>query len=433
MKKKNKIAGLFLNNWALKLFSLAAAFFLWLLVMTIENPEDQKVFYNIPVKLVNTEVLTDENMVYEILDKTDTVSRVSVMAKKSIRDELSTSDIVAEADFSNLTVANTVEIRFYSLRYNEQITSISGSNQILKLNIEKKKTKRLELQTEVSGEVAKGYIISDTTPDQNRIEISGPESVVTGIATARVTVDVTDAAGNISTYAEVKLYDASDKEIDKENLEINTSKVRVKVEILDTKTVPVKITASGTPAQGYLLNGTVTSTTENVTIAGSTESLTGIHEITIPEEALDVTDCTEDAVFSLNIKDYLPENVSLANRSASGRLTVIVGIEKEYESELQIKGDKIQFSSLPEGYTAEIVDLKDHYNLQVTGLKADIDSWKDSDIAGYISIKQLMDKHQMTELREGTYDAEVFVSVTGSITIVQPIKVQVKITAITEE
>ena len=181
---------MFLNNWALKLFSLAAAFFLWLLVMTIENPEDQKVFYNIPVKLVNTEVLTDENMVYEILDKTDTVSRVSVMAKKSIRDELSTSDIVAEADFSNLTVANTVEIRFYSLRYNEQITSISGSNQILKLNIEKKKTKRLELQTEVSGEVAKGYIISDTTPDQNRIEISGPESVVTGIATARVTVDV---------------------------------------------------------------------------------------------------------------------------------------------------------------------------------------------------------------------------------------------------
>ena len=222
MKKKNKIAGLFLNNWALKLFSLAAAFFLWLLVMTIENPEDQKVFYNIPVKLINTEVLTDENMVYEILDKTDTVSRVSVMAKKSIRDELSTSDIVAEADFSNLTVANTVEIRFYSLRYNEQITSISGSNQILKLNIEKKKTKRLELQTEVSGEVAKGYIISDTTPDQNRIEISGPESVVTNIATARVTVDVTDAAGNISTYAEVKLYDASDKEIDKENLEINT-------------------------------------------------------------------------------------------------------------------------------------------------------------------------------------------------------------------
>ena len=176
---------MFLNNWALKLFSLAAAFFLWLLVMTIENPEDQKVFYNIPVKLVNTEVLTDENMVYEILDKTDTVSRVTVMAKKSIRDELSTSDIVAEADFSNLTVANTVEIRFYSLRYNEQITSISSSNQILKLNIEKKKTKRLELQTEVSGEVAKGYIISDTTPDQNRIEISGPESVVTSIATAR--------------------------------------------------------------------------------------------------------------------------------------------------------------------------------------------------------------------------------------------------------
>ena len=135
MKSKNWLKKL-TNNWSLKLFSLMAAFLLWLVVMAIENPEDRKTFYNIPVKLVNTEVLTDENMVYEVVDKTDVVRSVTILAKKSIRDELSSSDIVAEADFANLTKANTVEIRFYSLRYNEEISDISGSTEILKLNIE---------------------------------------------------------------------------------------------------------------------------------------------------------------------------------------------------------------------------------------------------------------------------------------------------------
>ena len=116
-----------LSNWALKLFSLIAAVLLWLLVMNIEDPEDQRSYYNIPVRLTNTEVLTEEGMVYEVLDRTDTVRTVTIIAPKTVRDELSASDIVAEADFSKLTVTNTVEIEFYSLRYNDKIISI-GAN-----------------------------------------------------------------------------------------------------------------------------------------------------------------------------------------------------------------------------------------------------------------------------------------------------------------
>ena len=171
MKDKKKIGRKLLNNWALKLFSLVAAFLLWLVVMDIENPEDRKTFNNIPVRLVNTDLLTNENMVYEVLDKTDTVRSVTIIAKKSIRDELNASDIVAEADFSKLTVTNTVEIRFYSLRYNEEISSISGSNEILKLNIEEKRTKRLALTVDTTGEVVEGYMVNAVVPDQNRVEI----------------------------------------------------------------------------------------------------------------------------------------------------------------------------------------------------------------------------------------------------------------------
>ena len=64
MKTGKKIIKRLFNNWALKLFSLIAAVLLWLLVMNIEDPEDQRSYYNIPVRLTNTEVLTEEGMVY---------------------------------------------------------------------------------------------------------------------------------------------------------------------------------------------------------------------------------------------------------------------------------------------------------------------------------------------------------------------------------
>ena len=89
------------KNWGLKLASLLLAFILWFLVVQIEDPIGNKTFNNITVRLVNTELLENENKVYEVLDGTDTVD-VTVSAPNSIREQLRAADIVAEADISKL-------------------------------------------------------------------------------------------------------------------------------------------------------------------------------------------------------------------------------------------------------------------------------------------------------------------------------------------
>lgn len=63
MKKK------LLNNWGLKLASLLFAFILWLIVINMTDPIEPRAFRNIPVKLLHSEVLTDEGMVYEVLEE----------------------------------------------------------------------------------------------------------------------------------------------------------------------------------------------------------------------------------------------------------------------------------------------------------------------------------------------------------------------------
>ena len=62
MKKWKK---LLLDNWGLKLISLTIAFALWVLVISIDDPVDDKTFNNIKLRLVNTQLITDDNMVYE--------------------------------------------------------------------------------------------------------------------------------------------------------------------------------------------------------------------------------------------------------------------------------------------------------------------------------------------------------------------------------
>ena len=106
MKKK------LLSNWVLKLASLTIAFILWFIVITIDNPVDSKTFQNIKINFLNTESLEEKNMIYEVLDGTDTLRSVTFDAPKTIRDEINASDIIAEADFNDITVNNTIAIKF---------------------------------------------------------------------------------------------------------------------------------------------------------------------------------------------------------------------------------------------------------------------------------------------------------------------------------
>ena len=107
------IRSIFFSHWLLKIMSLLLAFTLWFVVISTNDPVDEKRFQNIKVNLLNTELLTENGQVYEVLDNTDLLRVVTFDAPNSVRREIQSSDIIAEADLTNLTVTNTVEIKFY--------------------------------------------------------------------------------------------------------------------------------------------------------------------------------------------------------------------------------------------------------------------------------------------------------------------------------
>lgn len=404
-----------LNNWSLKIISLVLAFILWFVVVQIDDPQDDQDMGNIPVRLVNTELLEQENKVYEILDGTDTV-RVTAYAPKSVISQLRSSDIIAEADISRLTDINTVPITLSST--NRNVASLLGSHDSVKLTVEEKASKYVTLMSSTVGTVAEGYVVSGLTPDQNRIEVSGPKSSVEQVKYAGAEIDVTEATTNLTANVDIRLYDGDGNLVERSNLMKNVNYVRMSVEVLATKEVPVVLDVAGTPADGYMATGVVECTPRVIQIAGSAYNLTRINEITIPAEELDITGEKEDVVRSIDLREYLPSNIRFADSNFNGNVMVTVHIEPIVRKTLQITISELKVINVPEGYDAEIREsAEDEVSVEFSGLNEQIQALQSGTVAGTVDIDAWMDKQNMERLRPGTYTIPVTFAVGEDITV----------------
>ena len=95
------------KNLTLKILAFLIAVFLWLIVVNIDDPVDDKTFSNIPVQVTHEEVITDNNNTYQIVDNTQEVN-VTVTAQRSVLDKIKAEDIQATADMKELTLRTQV-------------------------------------------------------------------------------------------------------------------------------------------------------------------------------------------------------------------------------------------------------------------------------------------------------------------------------------
>ena len=305
---------------------------LWFFVTYYQDPETVLTINNVQVKLLHTDMLESEGKVYIVLDDSDVIPVVTVNAPRSVVDALEADNIVATADVEDMSAHNTVPIVLTTNKYSDSITNISGSISNVRLSIEDEQRATFGIEASVVGSVAEGYQVGTVSLEQNQVRVKGPASVVQSVKSAGVSVDVSAAESSISTNAEIHLYDDDGRDISTDkHLTLNIDKVMVRVEVLLKKEVPVKIAVSGTPAEGYRLNGETAVEPGRITIAGRKSTLENVTEISIPSSDLNVRGRNTSLVKNFKISDYLPDGVSLAEGELdSVKVTVeIVPTEEE--------------------------------------------------------------------------------------------------------
>ncbi len=362
------------NNWMLKLFSLLAAALLWLVVINDNNPLIPYTLYNVPVEVINDDVFSDNDLVYEVTEGSTVNIRVQV--RQTIARQLRASDFRLVADCTNWhpgfpTIPIEAEVVNHRTYYQEGSYQLSST--VVKIEVEELKTKVMNVEVETVGEVAEGFTLGSLTCAPEQIEVRAPESVANILSRAVAYINVSDAMGDIQDVGNIILYDGNGTAIvpDEADVTLSSDTVNVAAEILNTKRVPVVVTnVTGRPAEGYRYTET-TCSVESVEIAGPRAVVSNVTAVILDSDLLDVSGATENVRVTMDLADYLPAGVSLVGMDSS-QVEIEMAVEPLAQREFALNTDDIQIQNQTEGLDYSLEDMP--VRITVMGLQEDLDT-----------------------------------------------------------
>ena len=206
--------------------------------------------------------------------------------------------------------------------------------------------------------------------------------------------------------------------MENKNIKKSLDRVKVNVEILQTKRVPLAFASMGVPADGYALTGEIESNPSTVLIAGKSSTIKNISQIEVQNKNM---------LTVVEVKNYLPDGVSFADSKFDGKVRVTVHIEKEITDEITLAERNILITNLPEGSTGELENVSDELALTVSGLQEDMEGLKNAEIAAVIDVADFMETNGMTELMPGVYHMPVAVQLPDGVRLNEDVSVKVTI------
>ncbi len=359
------------ENLGLKVLALFFAVMLWLIVVNVDDPEVEKTFHNIPVTVVNEEVVLNTGKTYQIVDDMNTVS-VTVQAQRSEMSKISAEDIIATADLSQMEVSiKMVPISAAVSGYEDAVAEVIPKN--LRITIEDVTSNTFPISVSTNGTPRDGYVLGDMTVNPENVKIKGAESVINSIEKVVALVNVSGISQSSVLDAELVCYDVNGEIVDQTRLSNNLGidGVSVNVQILNTKSVNLDFHVSGTPAKGYAFTD-VSSEPSKVQVYGTKEALDQIDSIEIPASEIDITGAKARMEVTVDISPYLPDGVRLTDENASN-VTVTVLIEQEGKRVIELPVESIEVKNLSDKLTISM-DKQSDLMLTFIGPKEILDT-----------------------------------------------------------
>ena len=219
------------KNTKIKIISLLSAIVLWMYVMAVVDPEDTKLYENIPITITNLNEIKDLGLVVDPDD--NLVTSVYIKGKLSDLQKISANNIDVYG-----TVSNPIEGQnqlYLRASVNDKVTTEFKSDTIV-INLEKSIEEEKNITVNITG-VYKDNV-DKVDLDKTKVVVSGPRSSVDSVKYVQATFDANkESVDTKSTELEVKALDSEMNEVDHVTLEFN--KVTAKVSYFQQKQVKI--------------------------------------------------------------------------------------------------------------------------------------------------------------------------------------------------
>ena len=351
------------NNIGLKFLAVLIALVLWLAIVNVNDPEKTITVSNIPISVTNESAITSRDMVYNV--KSEQYLNITVSGKRSIVSNLSAEDFRATASLKELSKVNSipVDVTTKNASLGRKITIVKQSAQTILVDVENVEEKDFtDLVVEYTGKVADGYVAGLSSMSTDEVTVKAPTSIIDKIKKVAVRCSLDGTNTNISKKCPVILYDKNDKEIKSDEIELSDKKIRVNVNVLRAKQVPISTInkdALGKPADGYVVDDVILSS-DSITVYGSEESLDSIESLDIQDD-IDVSDAKGDVTQNIDVTGKLPKGLSVSGEST---ITVKVVIKKLITRTFEYDASEVSLNDLSSNLDVQLVTKKVKVTLQ---------------------------------------------------------------------
>lgn len=353
--------------------SLLIAVAIWLYVTNVVSPESSEVFRDIPVQFQSVSLLEERGLIITEISHPEV--SLQLFGNRTDLMRLNSDNIRVFADVSKI-----YEPGVHEISYTESFpgTIASGAVEIqsrspatIRVTVEKKATKKINVEVEYKGAVPQGYLTDEANIQLSAksINISGPESVVEAVDAAKVTVDLTNRTETISHNHSYLLVDRDGNAIVSDKIRADVSFVYVSLQIRMLKEVPVTydvIYGSGATPE----NTKITANVQSVKISGHKNLLEQISSIHLGQIVL--ADRMESGTITLPIEMPTGVRNETSTRLVSVEIT-FNGLETK-----NLSTSNIQAINVPNGMNVVFVTKK--LNVTIRGTKEALEKVDASDI-----------------------------------------------------
>ena len=375
------------NNSKIKIISLLSAMVLWMYVMAIVDPEETKLFENIPVTITNKNELNERDLV--IYPEQDFTTNIYVTGKLSNLKKVTKDDINVYGQINNPLEGNN---EIYLKVSTSQRVNYDFKNPVMIVTLEKIISEDKSIKVDITGS-GKNNVDNIMLQDNiDKVSVSGPRSLVNKVKRVVGTVKVNGELNDFSQSIKLEPVDANGKVV--EGIELEKDSVNVNITLLTQKTVPITLKLSDNSESG--VNYTMSQNT--VTIKGKKDIVDSINDIeTQPVKLSEILPGTSKDIYL-----QVPSGITIETKY----ITIKKNSEENAVAEYTYTAENIEIRNNTENIDKSKIKFPNSINVSIEYLQS-IGSINKDDIKLYIDLNEVSLEDNTCKIKyESIYEIE---------------------------
>lgn len=373
------------NNSKIKIISLLSAIVVWMYVMAIVDPEETKLFENIPITITNKNELNEKDLI--IYPEKDLTTNIYVTGKLSNLKKITKDDIDVYGQIDN-PIEGSNEI--YLKVSNAQRVNYDFKNPVMIVTLEKIINEEKNIKVDITGS-GKNNVDNILLEDNiDKVSVFGPRSLVNEVKWVVGTIDVNGRLNNFSKSIKLEPVDANGKIVEGVELEINS--VNANITLLAQKTVPItlKLSDNVQPDRNYIMSQ------NTVTIKGKKDIVDSINNIeTQPVNLSEIL-----SGISKDVYLQVPSGITIDAKY----ITIKKNSEDDILVEYTYTAQDVEIRNNTENIDKSKINIPDNIKVSIEYLQS-IGSINKDDIKLYIDLNEVSLKDNTCKIKyESTYE-----------------------------